>query len=144
MRLFGDFEPKRVGLAMLVLRVVSGVALVMHGLPKIAHPFNWMDKPGKPSPIPDALQALAALGEFGGGLGLIFGFLTPIAALGVIATMLGAKFTAHAGDPWINPGGRSFELASVYFLIALTILLAGPGAWSLDAKLFGKGRGSRK
>jgi putative oxidoreductase len=142
MRLFGDFESGRVGLAMLVLRVVSGVALVIHGLPKIAHPFNWMDKPGKPSPIPDALQALAALGEVGGGLGLIFGFLTPIAALGVMFTMLGAKFIAHPNDPWINPGGRSYELASVYFLMALTVLLAGPGAWSLDAKVFG--RGSRK
>jgi putative oxidoreductase len=141
MRLFGEFVSGRMALALLALRVVTGAGMVVHGLPKLGNLTSWMDRPGNPSAIPDILQALAVLAEVGGGLGLIVGLLTPIAALGIMATMVGAKFIAHANDPWINPGGKSWELASLYFLIALAILIAGPGKWSLDAQIFGKGRG---
>lgn len=139
-KLYGDFLVGRAALGLLLLRVVTGVAMVIHGWPKIQNAFHWMDKPGAPSPMPGIVQALAALGEFGGGLGLLFGCLTLPACFGIAAVMLGAIFTAHAGDPWIKPGGKSFELASLYLLIAAVVALLGPGIYSLDAKLFGKRR----
>lgn len=139
-RLWPNFLDGMPAVGLLLLRVVSGVALMIHGWGKIQNPFGWMDKPNAPSAIPDILQALAALGEFAGGAGLVVGLLTPFAALGVIATMLGAYFVVHKGDPWINPGGSSFELASVYFLIAATLLFTGPGKLSLDALLFSKNK----
>jgi putative oxidoreductase len=42
------------------------------------------------------------------------------------------------GDPFVNlTGGRSFELATAYLLIALVLLVAGPGRFSLDRTIFG-------
>jgi putative oxidoreductase len=121
--------------ALLLLRVVVGLAFMFHGWGKIQNPFGWM---GEDSWAPGILQALAALSEFGGGLAWVLGLLTPLASLGVASTMLVATFT-HAivkGDPFVGRGG-SYELALVYLCIAMVILAAGPGAISIDRKLFG-------
>ena len=77
--------------ALLLLRVVAGVGMAMHGWGKIQNPFHWMD--GAASPAPGVFQALAALSEFGGGIALALGALTPIAAAGVLSTMAVAAFT---------------------------------------------------
>ena len=137
-RIFGEFVGGRVATGLLILRVLMGAALMLHGWGKILNPFHWNDSAKQPAPA--ILQALVALGEFGGGLGLVVGCLTPLAALGVIITMLGIWFKVHRGDPWVNPGGKSFETASVFFITALTLLFTGPGRYSLDAILFGKKR----
>lgn len=136
-KLFGDFVGGRAGVGLLILRLVAGTALMIHGLPKAKKPFGWMGPDGPPG----FLQALAALAEFGGGLALILGLLTPLACLGILCTMGFAILVAHKGDPWIKPGApKTFELASLYLLIAITLITTGPGAWSLDAKIFGSRR----
>jgi putative oxidoreductase len=135
-RFFPPFISGRAALGLLILRVVAGAALMLHGWSKIQQPFSWMGPNGQPAWV----QAFAAGGEVLGGLALLLGLLSPLAALWVMATMSGAYFIAHRGDPWINPGGKSFELASVYFLIALTILFTGPGRFSLDHLFFGASR----
>jgi putative oxidoreductase len=142
-QVFGDFVTGRGSLGLLILRLVMGTGLIMHGWRKIQNPLGWMDKPGAPSAIPDLLQALAALSEFGGGLLLILGLLTPLAALGVIGTMIGAYVISHSQDPWFAPPGwkgGSYELASLYLVMAVLLLLMGPGVLSLDALVFGKRR----
>lgn len=124
-------------IGLLIARVVFGLGLVLHGLPKIQNPTGWMG----PNGMPGILQLLAALSEFGGGLALIFGLLTPLAALGIGITMTVAILTAHAGDPFISPtGGKSFELAALYLATAAALLFNGPGAYSLDALFFGRRR----
>ena len=96
-KLYGDFHGGRAALGLLILRVVTGVALMIHGWPKMQNPMHWMDKMG--SGTPAIFQALAALGEFAGGLGLIVGLLTPIATFGIAATMVGAIFLGNSGAP---------------------------------------------
>jgi putative oxidoreductase len=125
-------------LGLLVLRLVMGAAFMIHGWPKIQNPTGWM--PAETG-FPPALQALAAVAEFVGGIGLILGFLTPLAALGIAATMGVAITKVHlpAGHPFVDSqGGHSYELAAVYLAGALAILLSGPGRFSLDACLFGR------
>ena len=123
--------------ALLLTRLVTGVAFMLHGWPKIRNPFGWMGDNGF---APEILQALAALAEFGGGLALVVGLLTPLASLGIASTMVVA-FVMHAimrGDPFVaKGGGPAYELATVYFCIALLLLAMGPGRLSLDRVIFG-------
>lgn len=125
-------------IALLLIRVVAGLAFMFHGWGKIQNPFGWMGEDGF---APGALQALAALSEFGGGLAWILGVVTPIASLGIASTMAVA-FSMHAfmrGDPFVaTTGGASSELAAVYFCIAFLLLVMGPGRVSVDRKLFGQ------
>ena len=123
--------------ALLLIRVVAGLAFMMHGWGKIQNPFGWM---GPEAPVPGIFQALAAISEFGGGLAWILGLLTPLASLGIAFTMAVA-FSFHAfirGDPFVSTtGGPASELAAVYFCISVLLIGMGPGRFSLDRKVFG-------
>ena len=124
--------------ALALLRLIVGLAFMHHGWSKIHHPFTWM---GANAFAPAPFQALAAVSEYLGGAALILGLATPLAAFGIACTMTVAFFT-HAikrGDPFVSSGGGpSFELALVYFTIAVAILSLGPGRFSLDRKFFGE------
>ena len=126
------------GVCLLLLRVVAGVAFMLHGWGKIQNPFGWMGPNGFAPPL---FQGLAALSEFGGGLALIIGLLTPLAALGIASTMAVAFFY-HAvmrGDPFVaTGGGASYELAALYFSVAVLLIAIGPGRLSLDRSIFGR------
>ncbi len=131
---------------MLVLRLVVGAAFLIHGWPKIQHPTEWMN--AAPTPPHPYLQAAAAVAEFGGGISLILGFLTPLFAFLLACTMASAIGMAHlpAGDPFVamnmrgQPYAPSFELAAAYFAVAVAVLFVGPGQFSLDWCLFGPRR----
>jgi len=137
--LFGPFVAGRGAVGLLALRVLVGAGLMIHGSTKIQSPFNWM---GAQAPVPGFFQFLAAVSEFLGGLALIVGLLTPVAAFGVVCTMLVAAFMAHGADPFVaSGGGRSKEPALLYLAPAFALMLAGPGTLSLDNLLFGRRRG---
>jgi putative oxidoreductase len=126
----------RVSSGLILLRLVAGLAFMHHGYTKIQNPFGWM---GPNSDIPGVFQALAALSEFGGGLAWILGMLMPLACFGIACTM-GVALWTHAmvrHDPFVaKGGGPAYELASVYFCVAILFLLAGPGRFALDTLLF--------
>lgn len=133
MRLYDDFLGGRAAVGLLIFRLVTGLALMIHGWPKIQNPMGWMG-----DGAPAFLQLLAALAEFGGGLALVLGLLTPIACIGIACTMIGALALVHLpkGDVWI--GRESFELPLSYLVSAILLFLTGPGKFSLDALIFGK------
>ncbi|NQU41568.1 MAG: DoxX family protein [Lentisphaerae bacterium] len=136
---YGDFVRGRGAVGLLVLRLVVGLAFMLHGWGKIQHPFSWM---GPEAGMPALLQALAAISEFGGGLAWMLGALTPLFSLGIFCTMVVATHM-HAvvrGDPFVGREG-SFEPALVYLCVALLFILIGPGRWSVDAWLFKNGEG---
>ncbi len=127
--IFPESPTSRASSGLLALRVVAGGAMASHGWGKIQNPFHWMD--GGASPPPAFLQFLAALSEFGGGLALILGALTVIAAAGIFFTMAEAlRHHLGGGDPF-----GKWELALLYFVIAVLMLAAGPGKFSVDALL---------
>jgi len=140
-RVFGNFVAGRGGVGLLLVRLVFGLALMLHGWQKIQSPgvpMGWM---GPDAPVPGFLLGLATLSEFGGGLALVLGLLTPLAALGVISTMLFAILMVHlkSGHPFVSMGGKpSFESAAGYLAVALWMLITGPGKLSLDALIWGK------
>lgn len=132
-----QIQDTRVSVALLIMRVVIGLAMMFHGFGKIQSPFGWM---GPDAPIPGFLQALAALSEFGGGLAWLVGLLTPLASIGILITM-GVAASTHImrGDPFVGYEG-SYELASVYFTFAILLLLAGPGRFAIDSLIARRGQ----
>jgi putative oxidoreductase len=127
------------GVGLLFLRLICGIGIAFHGIGKIQKPFTWM---GTDSPIPAPLQFLAAVAEFFGGIAIAAGFLTPLACLGVMCTMFVAILSHLTNDAtptyFVKPGrapGDSYELPLIYFVMALSILLSGPGKVAIDALL---------
>ena len=135
--IFPEFVTGRCAVGLLLLRLVTGLAFILHGWPKMQNMTGWM---GPEAPVPGVAQAAAALSEFGGGIALMLGLLTPLAAVFLAGTMTVAMFMAHIsqGHPFVAKEGPSYELAAVYLTIVLTLLLLGPGKLSLDALLFGR------
>jgi len=130
--------PARASAGLLVLRLVVGLAFLFHGYGKIQHPFSWM---GPESHTPAVFQGLAAFSEFGGGLAWMLGLLTPVAALGLLCTMGVAIWTVATkfqGTFVSATGGVSYEVAAAYLGVAVLLLLAGPGRFSLDRLIFGE------
>lgn len=130
--------------ALLLLRLVMGLAFVLHGWGKIRGASGWTALSWMPAEapfhIPVFFQGLAALAEFGGGLALVAGLLTRLGALGITITMTVAVY-CHAivfGDPFVTSKiGSSYESALGYLMVALLYVMQGPGRFSLDLALFG-------
>jgi putative oxidoreductase len=140
--LFPKFVTGWGAVGLLLLRLVTGAAFMFHGWYKIQSPggiFGWM---GPQASMPGFLQGLAILAEFGGGLALVLGLLTPLAAVGIASTMIVALSMVHisAGHAFVaqGPGNPSWELAAVYLVNAILLILQGPGLFSVDACLFAR------
>ena len=122
---------------LLLLRVVVGCTMFAHGAQKL---FGWFGGHGLRSTggsfgslgfrAPLAMAFLAG-GAEASGLLFAFGFLTPLAALGIVAVMLVAIATVH----WRNgffamAGGYEFNLTLL--AVAVAIAITGPGRFSID------------
>ncbi len=130
-----------INVALLILRLVAGLTLAAHGAQKL---FGWFGGPGFTG-MAQGLQSqgfkpawlwtcLVILGEFGGGLSLALGFLTPLGAAGAFAAMLMATFKVHWKNGFWN-SKRGFEFPLSLMTIAVAIGISGPGSYSLDALL---------
>jgi putative oxidoreductase len=123
----------------LLLRVLVGALFVGHGTQKL---FGSFEGPGLKATAegfdqmgmrPGMVNAIAAgVGEAGGGLLLAAGFLTPVGAASIIATMMTAIHRVHLKNgPWVTKGGYEYNL--VIILALLTLVEEGPGPVSVDA-----------
>jgi len=134
-RIYGPFVTGRSAVGILLLRAIAGMAFIYHGWGKIQNPFHWM---GPDSAMPAFLQALAAISEFCGGLAWVFGLLTPVASFGIMCTMIVATFTNITSGGVFVGGTGAYELPLLYLSVAVLLLFAGPGVFSLDAIIFGR------
>lgn len=126
--------------ALTLLRVTVGVIMVVHGWSKLTGYAEWsgtLESMGLP--LAEVLAPLAIAGELGGGLGLILGALTPIAAAGVLTTMLVAIFTVHIDHGLLAENG-GFEYPLTLAAVSLFFLVRGAGPFSVDHWVFGRGQ----
>jgi uncharacterized membrane protein YphA (DoxX/SURF4 family) len=121
---------------LLILRIGLGASMVYAGLRK-AFDFStttgFMEAGGWQPPTLSALMVTVA--ETLGGIGLLLGVLTPLAACAVVAAMVDAwAVNVSAAAVWYDPFNAPFLIA----LGATTLLFTGAGALSLDARIFGR------
>jgi len=131
-KMYPEFVDGRGAVGLLTARLIAGYAFVIHGWPKIQAPASWL---GYETNVPGVFQSAAAITEFVGGIFLILGVATPIAAAGIATTMLSAITIYHwsEGHPYIAQLGQvSSELAASYLGIMVALVLVGPGTLSLD------------
>jgi putative oxidoreductase len=128
-------------LGRLLFRLLVGGLFMAHGLQKL---LGWFGGPGLDGASgfmeslglrPGRRNAVAAAGtETVGGAMIVAGALTPVAAAGLIATMITAIRTVHLPNgPWAANGGYEYNLALIAGLLALVD--GGPGEPSVDAAL---------
>jgi putative oxidoreductase len=123
-------------LALLILRVGCAFPVLYHGSGILFGAF------GGPGPqrfaslmhSPAAIGYLVGLAQFAGGLAILTGVFLRVGAVCVMIVMLGAIFLVHIQHGFdINVGGMEYALTE--FLLALSLLLSGGGAYSLRTLL---------
>ncbi len=131
--------PLSMDVSLLVLRVIVGVIFAAHGAQKL---FGAFGGDGLATTVEKfgggPLGYLVTIGEFFGGIGLIFGFLSRFSAASIIVIMIGAIamvhgkngfFLGHGPESTLATAGFEYNLALIGLL--LPILLCGPGRFSI-------------
>ncbi len=135
-------------LAPLMIRIPLGLIFMAHGSQKLLGLFGgqgltatfraFEEKMG----IPPIFTLLVIIAEFGGGFGILTGFLTRLSAAGIAAIMLVAMYKVH----WVHGfflniscvagRGHGIEYNAALLGMALYLLIAGGGKWCLDRLVF--------
>jgi putative oxidoreductase len=129
--------------ATVILRFVLGVVFFAHGSQKMLGWFGGYGFSGTmayftgPAHIPPVFAFLAITAEFFGGIGLMFGFLTRIAAFGISVNMLVAIATVHSASGFFmnwtgTQKGEGFEYHLLVLAMTAFLMIRGGGAFSVD------------
>jgi putative oxidoreductase len=130
-----------------ILRIVLGVVFFAHGAQMA---LGWFGGLGLQSTvrvfredlrIPAPLAVLAVAAEFLGGLGLIVGLLSRVAALGIAVVMSVALVAVHRKFGFFmnwygEKRGHGIEYHVLVLALALAVMIKGGGAFSLDQVLY--------
>ncbi|HEX6628030.1 MAG TPA: DoxX family protein [Gemmatimonadaceae bacterium] len=131
--LFKSPSPRQIDIALLIIRAVTGFIFIAHGWQKL-FVYGFAGVTGAFAhmgvPAPEVLGPLVALVEFFGGIALVIGLLTRLAALGLAFNMLVAMLLVHLKGGFFNPGGIEFPLS--LFAAALVLVFTGAGNFSSD------------
>lgn len=130
----------------LLLRLVLGVIFFAHGAQLTLGWFGGYGFSGTMGfftgtlHIPAPLAFLAIVAQFAGGIGLILGLLTRVAALGIVANMLVAVTMVHAQYGFFmnwsgSQKGEGFEYHLLTIAIAIALVVRGGGKWALDTAI---------
>jgi putative oxidoreductase len=138
-----DSQQRAEDVALTALRVASGAILAVHGAMKLLDiPGTIASFAGLSIPYPHYAVYFAIVGELCGGLGLVLGLLTRIAAFGTLATMAVAIGFAHFGHGLLAKNG-GWEYPLVLALLSLFFMTHGAGPVSLDARFSRRESASR-
>jgi putative oxidoreductase len=124
-------------LGLLVMRLVVGLTFAAHGAQKV---FGWWRGPGLDGFAAnlttlgfrqtDLLSAITGFTELVGGILLILGLFTPLAAAALLAISINAVWVRWGSGLFLADGGYEYDLALAALTAGLT--LTGPGRVALD------------
>ena len=120
-RLFSTFANGWPGAGLLLLRLLTAVVLIHFGIASVLEA------------APMAITVLQIIGA-GAGILLLIGLWTPVA--GTLAAVVKvwialSRIFSNSGDPW---------MVFIQAVLGAVLAMVGPGAWSIDARLFGRKR----
>lgn len=133
-------------IATATVRLALGVVFFAHGAQKLLGWFGGYGFTGTMGfftgvlHIPEIFAILAVAAEFFGGLGLLFGFLTRIAAVGILSNMIVAITLVHGQFGFFmnwtgTQKGEGYEYHLVILAVTVLLIIRGAGALSLDRLL---------
>lgn len=119
-RFFSKFPDGAAGLGLLLLRATLSITVIIQGGHSLFDQEN-----------PTIWEKTFGLASIVGGTALLFGFLTPLSAFLVfLGSAISIFFSFQSTDPNL--------VAARFMIFSIAIILLGPGALSLDARLFGR------
>jgi len=117
---------------LLILRLISGGALLTHGYPKFQKVINGDMQFGDPLGLGQATSLyLSAFAEFVCAILIVLGLLTRLASIPLIINMAVAFTIVHGADDF-----GTKELSLLYLGMFLTLFFTGPGKYSVDRGIF--------
>ena len=115
------------------LRIGLGIIFVYHGYGKVFGQGAGLGSSWNPYGMPALVQILVSWGELVCGLAILVGFLSPLAALGIIIIMLGAIFLVH-GKNGFSIMNQGYEYNFALIMMSLALMATGSGPISVDSK----------
>lgn len=128
-------------LAATMARLGLGLFMLPHGLQKAFGLFGGhgiegtVGFMGSQLGIPPAMAYLAIAAEFLGGLGLVVGLLSRVAAFGNVVVLAVAALSVHSGSFFVGTPGGGWALHFLGIVLGLIVLIRGGGTASIDLAL---------
>lgn len=122
--------------ALLVLRVVLGVLILLHGLSKLPPPPAFVASELVKHGLPSMLAYGVYIGEIVAPVLIIVGVWTRLAALVMAINMVVAILLVHVPQllQLDKEGGYSLELQAMYLFVAIALVLTGAGRYSVGGR----------
>jgi len=126
-------------LGLLVMRLALGVIMIAHGWQKIADHMHGITGMMHQLGLPPFMAYLVVAAEFGGGILVLVGFLTRLAAFAIFIDMLVAILKVHLPHGLFSSNG-GFEFPLTCGAIAFALIFSGAGPIAIDWLWGSKGR----
>ncbi|WP_435202396.1 DoxX family protein [Janibacter sp. GS2] len=131
---------QQIDTALLIIRVVTGVTMIMHGWQKLTGPgFGGVGDVfvGMDVPLAAVAGPLTLVVELVGGVLLVLGLGTRVVGALFALVMLGALFIVHLPAGFFAADG-GYELVLLLAAVGAALAVSGGGAWSADAVIAGR------
>ena len=131
---------QRMALGLTLVRIIVGVVFLVHGSQKLfvfglGGITGFFTQAG--IPLPMVAAPVVTFVEFLGGIALILGVFTRVAAILLAIDMMGAIAFVHGKNGFFLPTG--YEYALTLFVLNLALAIGGPGEYAIESRFMGRG-----
>jgi putative oxidoreductase len=131
-----DTRDRGIDTALLILRLVLGILVLLHGISKLPPPPKEIAAMLAQANLPAVLAWGVYLGEIVAPILLIIGVWTRLAAVVMAINMIVAVLTAHTGQLFSlgEQGGYALELQAMFLFVAVALAFTGAGRLSVGGR----------